>query len=43
MGDIWLAEQTEPVRRQVALNVIKAGMESAQDDARFEAERQAWP
>ena len=31
MGEIWLAEHTEPVRRQVALKVIKAGMESARD------------
>ncbi len=41
MGEIWLAEQTEPVRRQVALKVIKAGMDSAHVIARFEAERQA--
>ena len=41
MGEVWLAEQTEPVRRQDALKVIKAGMDSAQVVARFEAERQA--
>ncbi|HET7294414.1 MAG TPA: tetratricopeptide repeat protein [Vicinamibacteria bacterium] len=41
MGEVWLAEQTEPVRRQVALKVIKVGMDSAQVVARFEAERQA--
>jgi tetratricopeptide (TPR) repeat protein len=41
MGEVWLAEQTQPVRRQVALKVIKAGMDSAQVIARFEAERQA--
>jgi hypothetical protein len=41
MGEVWLAEQTEPVHRQVALKVIKAGMDSAQVVARFEAERQA--
>ena len=41
MGEVWLAEQTKPVRRQVALKVIKAGMDSAQVVARFEAERQA--
>jgi tetratricopeptide (TPR) repeat protein len=41
MGEVWLAEQTEPVRRQVAIKVIKAGMDSAQVVARFEAERQA--
>jgi len=35
--EIWLAGHTVPVRRQVALTVIKAGMESAQDVARFEA------
>jgi non-specific serine/threonine protein kinase/serine/threonine-protein kinase len=41
MGEVWLAEQTTPVRRQVALKVIKAGMDTAQVVARFEAERQA--
>jgi len=41
MGDVWLAEQTHPVHRQVALKVIKAGMDTAQVVARFEAERQA--
>ena len=41
MGEVWLAEQTQPVRRQVAVKVIKAGMDSAQVVARFEAERQA--
>jgi non-specific serine/threonine protein kinase/serine/threonine-protein kinase len=41
MGEVWLAEQTHPVRRQVALKIIKAGMDSAQVVARFEAERQA--
>jgi len=41
MGDVWLAEQTRPVRRQVALKIIKAGMDTAQVVARFEAERQA--
>ena len=41
MGAVWLAEQREPVRRLVALKVIKAGMDSAQVVARFEAERQA--
>ena len=41
MGEVWLAEQTEPVQRKVALKVIKAGMDSAQVVARFEAERQA--
>ena len=41
MGEVWLAEQTEAVHRQVAIKVIKAGMDSAQVIARFEAERQA--
>ena len=41
MGSVWMAEQTEPVRRTVALKLIKAGMDSAQVIARFEAERQA--
>jgi serine/threonine protein kinase len=41
MGDVWLAEQERPVKRRVALKVIKAGMDSAQVVARFEAERQA--
>jgi eukaryotic-like serine/threonine-protein kinase len=41
MGEVWLAEQTRPVHRQVALKVIKAGMDTAQVIARFEAERQA--
>jgi serine/threonine protein kinase len=40
-GVVFLAEQTEPVRRQVALKVIKPGMDSKQVLARFEAERQA--
>ncbi len=41
MGTVWVAEQTEPVRRRVALKVIKAGMDSEQILQRFEAERQA--
>jgi WD40 repeat protein/serine/threonine protein kinase len=41
MGTVWLAEQQEPVQRQVALKVIKPGMDSKQVIARFEAERQA--
>src|SRR5687767_10821618 len=41
MGVVFLAEQTRPVRRQVALKVIKAGMDTRQVIARFEAERQA--
>jgi len=41
MGSVWMAEQLEPVRRRVALKVIKPGMDSRQVIARFEAERQA--
>src|SRR3954466_5458514 len=41
MGTVYMAEQTEPVERKVALKVIKAGMDSRQIIARFEAERQA--
>jgi serine/threonine protein kinase len=40
-GVVYLAEQTEPVRRQVALKIIKPGMDSRQVIARFEAEQQA--
>jgi serine/threonine protein kinase/WD40 repeat protein len=41
MGTVYMAEQSEPVRRLVALKIIKPGMESAQVIARFESERQA--
>src|SRR5260221_10856909 len=41
MGTVFMAEQTHPVQRKVALKVIKAGMDSRQVIARFEAERQA--
>jgi serine/threonine protein kinase len=41
MGVVYVAEQSEPVRRRVALKVIKPGMDSKQVIARFEAERQA--
>jgi serine/threonine protein kinase len=41
MGIVFMAEQQEPVRRMVAVKVVKAGMDSAQVIARFEAERQA--
>src|SRR6185437_9232154 len=41
MGTVYLAEQTEPVRRIVALKLIKAGLDSRQVLARFGAERQA--
>ena len=40
-GDVFLAEQLEPVRRQVALKVIKLGMDTRDVVARFEQERQA--
>src|SRR5437660_7041985 len=40
-GTVFMAQQTHPVRRKVALKVIKAGMDSRQVIARFEAERQA--
>ncbi len=41
MGSVWVAEQTQPVRRKVALKLIKPGMDSRSVLARFEAERQA--
>src|SRR5262249_10030451 len=41
MGTVWMAQQTEPVKRVVAVKLIKAGMDSRQVIARFEAERQA--
>jgi serine/threonine protein kinase/Flp pilus assembly protein TadD len=41
MGIVYLAEQEQPIKRQVALKVIKPGMDSARVIARFEAERQA--
>ena len=41
MGTVWKAEQTQPVRRTVALKLIKAGMDSRTVLSRFEAERQA--
>src|SRR5262245_5618749 len=41
MGTVWMAQQTEPVKRLVAVKLIKAGMDSRQVLARFEAERQA--
>src|SRR5204863_9356988 len=41
MGAVFLAEQLQPVRRKVALKVIKPGMDSRHVMARFEAERQA--
>ena len=41
MGSVFMADQTHPVKRRVAVKVIKAGMDSARVLARFEAERQA--
>src|SRR4051812_47479837 len=41
MGTVWMAQQTEPVKRMVAVKVVKAGMDSKAVLARFEAERQA--
>jgi non-specific serine/threonine protein kinase/serine/threonine-protein kinase len=41
MGEVWLAEQTQPVRRRVAIKLIKAGMDTREVVARFESERQA--
>ncbi len=41
MGDVWMAQQTAPVRRTVAVKLIKAGMDTRAVLARFDAERQA--
>jgi eukaryotic-like serine/threonine-protein kinase len=41
MGEVWLAGQEEPVRRQVALKLVKAGMNTSEVISRFESERQA--
>ena len=41
MGEVWVAKQTEPVKRRVALKLIKAGMDSKAVLQRFEQERQA--
>jgi serine/threonine protein kinase/tetratricopeptide (TPR) repeat protein len=41
MGSVFLAEQTQPLQRQVALKVVRPGMDSRQVLARFEQERQA--
>ena len=40
-GNVWMAEQQEPVRRKVALKILKLGMDTREVVARFEAERQA--
>src|SRR5262245_16416689 len=41
MGEVWVADQTEPVQRRVALKVVRSGLDSARLLARFEQERQA--
>ena len=41
MGEVWLAEQKAPIKRQVAFKVIKLGMDTKEVIARFESERQA--
>lgn len=41
MGEVWLAEQKEPVRRRVALKLVKAGMSTREVMVRFDSERQA--
>jgi WD40 repeat protein len=41
MGEVWVAKQTEPVKRKVAIKLIKAGMDSKAVLTRFEQERQA--
>jgi serine/threonine protein kinase len=41
MGEVWLAEQKQPIHRTVALKLIKAGMDTRAVVARFESERQA--
>ena len=41
MGTVWLAQQSQPIKRNVALKLIKPGMDSKSVLARFEAERQA--
>ena len=41
MGEVWLAEQSRPLQRRVALKLIKAGMDTGPVIARFDAERQA--
>jgi non-specific serine/threonine protein kinase/serine/threonine-protein kinase len=40
MGEVWLAEQKAPVRRRVAIKIIKPGMNTREVAARFAAERQ---
>ncbi len=40
MGEVWLAEQNQPIRRRVAIKIIKQGMDTRQVVSRFESERQ---
>ncbi|HWB03677.1 MAG TPA: serine/threonine-protein kinase [Verrucomicrobiales bacterium] len=40
-GSVWMAEQSEPIKRRVALKIIRPGMDTREVIARFEAERQA--
>ena len=40
-GEVWMAEQSRPISRKVALKIIKAGMDTREFLARFESERQA--
>jgi non-specific serine/threonine protein kinase/serine/threonine-protein kinase len=40
MGEVWVADQLRPIRRRVAIKIIKAGMDTADVIARFETERQ---
>ena len=41
MGEVWVADQIEPVQRRVALKLIRPGLDSARLLARFDQERQA--
>src|SRR5205823_6430934 len=41
MGSVWMAQQIDPVKRLVAVKLVKSGMDSKQILTRFEAERQA--
>jgi len=41
MGEVWMADQEEPIKRRVALKIVKVGTRTKQIVARFEAERQA--
>jgi eukaryotic-like serine/threonine-protein kinase len=41
MGEVWLAEQKEPVRRRVAIKLIRAGLSTREAMVRFDTERQA--